>query len=157
MPPSTGTSFPANRRANSHVDGCGERAGNRTLRFLQTSNVTTRARDKYSTAGRSKNVVAVIRQYECNLEAKSYYATRNFSSRLFLLSFSALPARPPIRSTVASRWKRRGRGLDGPGGFTSAESDDVKADGCKSYGGRGWKIKRDGRTSGQRVGRSLYS
>jgi len=36
--------------------------------------------------------------------------------------------------------------LDGPGGFTSAESDDVKADGCKSYGGGGWKIKRGGRT-----------
>ncbi|KYM88086.1 hypothetical protein ALC53_03188 [Atta colombica] len=38
------------------------------------------------------------------------------------------------------------RGLDGPGGFTSAESDDVKADGCKSYGGGGWKIKRGGQS-----------
>jgi len=36
--------------------------------------------------------------------------------------------------------------LDGPGGFTSAESDDVKADGCKSYGGGGWKIKRGGQS-----------
>jgi len=38
------------------------------------------------------------------------------------------------------------RGFDGPGGFTSAESDDVKADGCKSYGGGGWKIKRGGQS-----------
>lgn len=77
-------SFPANRRANSHGDGCGERTGTAEV-FTNTSNVTTRARDKYSTAGRSKNVV--IRQYECKTSGENYHAMCNFSSQLFLLSF----------------------------------------------------------------------
>jgi len=39
----------------------------------------------------------------------------------------------PFRLPLRLDGKRRPRGLDGPGGFTSAESDDVKADGCKSW------------------------
>lgn len=72
-----------------------------------------------------------------------------FESTVFTFFFSLPDPRPADAAAAASRWKRRtARGLDGPGGFTSAESDDVKADGCKSYGGGGWKIKRGGRTSG---------
>lgn len=84
---------------------------------------------------------------------RTYYATRNFSNRLFLLSFFTLqPPLPPSGSPLRFDERRSaGGGSDDPDGFTSAESDDVKADGCKSYGGGGWKIKRGGhRQSGIR-------
>lgn len=65
----------------------------------------------------------------------------------FYFLFFPPPPPPSVRRCVSM--ETMARGSDGPGGFTSAGSDDVKADGCKSYGGEGWKIKRGGRTSGQ--------
>lgn len=76
-----------------------------------------------------------------------------FESTVFTFFFTLQPSLPPSGSPLRFDEKRSaGGGSDDPDGFTSAESDDVKADGCKSYGGGGWKIKRGGhRQSGTAV------
>lgn len=91
-------SFSANRRANLHVDGCGERIAK------VFTNVKRDDGDKYSTAGRSKNVVAVIRQYECNLGRELLRNVQFFESAVFTFFFP-----PSIRSPL------RLDGNDGPG------------------------------------------
>lgn len=105
--------------------------------------------------GRSENTVAVIRQYKCNLERETTTQCAIFRVDCFYFLFFQ-PSLPPVRRCVSMRDDRLGgrEGSDDPDGFTSAESDDVKADGCKSYGGGGWKIKRGGHR--HRAGRSLY-
>jgi len=70
----------------------------------------------------------------------------------FLSFFFFLFLPPPLASPRTARGSERRRRFGRPAGFTSAESGHVKADACKSYGGRGWKIKRADRT-----GRSLYA
>lgn len=77
-------SFPANHRAHKFAR---RRMWRKNREGFYKRWTWRRTDDKYSTAGRSKNVAAVIRQYECNLGWELLRNVQFFESPVFTFFF----------------------------------------------------------------------